>query len=175
TKVGPAAVAHIDLDSLLQVYPAYNAAMDSAQTYYKQLEQQMYTYQLEYQSKAAEYDSLSKSLSPFQKQAREKDLQDLQQRIQDFQTGAQEDFTNQRAKYLQPVYKSIQKAVKEVAVEKGYKYVLDSSESSLVVLYAAPSDDIFQAVKAKLGIKDTPPAPKTGGSGAPTPPPGPGH
>jgi Skp family chaperone for outer membrane proteins len=73
---------------------------------------------------------------------------------------------------LQPVYKSIQAAVKAVALERGYKYVLDSSESSLVVLYASPSDDIFQAVKAKLGIKD--PAPKPGGT-TPTPPPGPGH
>ena len=170
TKVGAATVAHIDLDSLLQVYPRYKAAMDTAQAYYNQLEKDMYTMQLELQRKAAEYDSLAKGLSPFQKTFKQQELQALQQRIQDFQTYAQEDFTNKRAILLQPVYVSIQNAVKAVALEKGYKYVLDSSESSLVVLYASPTDDIFAAVKAKLGIKDVPPAPKPGGTGVPTPP-----
>jgi len=153
TKAAAVAVAHIDLESILQIFPAYKSAMDTAQSYYAQLEKEMYSMQVELQRKATEFDSLSKTMSPFIKQLKQKDLYDLQQRIQEFQASAQEDFTNKRTALLQPVYKTIQKAVKAVALEKGYKYVLDSSQSSLVVLYAADSDDLFLAVKAKLGIK----------------------
>ncbi|MCX6310914.1 MAG: OmpH family outer membrane protein [Bacteroidetes bacterium] len=164
-KATPTTVAHINLDSLLQIMPAYKAAMDSAQGYYNELEQVMYTMQLELQKKAAEFDSLSKTLSPILKANRQKELQDLQHRIQDFQQNAQDDFTNKRAALLQPVYLKIQKAVKDVAIARGYKYVLDSSQSSLVVLYAAPTDDIFNDVRnaLKIPLPAVKPAPAPGG------------
>ncbi len=167
-KATPATVAHIDLDSMLQIMPAYKAAMDTAQAYYNQLEQAMYAMQLELQKKAAEFDSLSKSMPPVLKGLKQQELQDLQQRIQAFQQNAQDDFTNKRASLLEPVYLSIQKAVKEVAIARGYKYVLDSSQSSLVVLYAAPSDDIFNDVRLALKIPiPVKPAPAPGGTPAP--------
>lgn len=169
-KASAATVGHINLDSLYNIYPAYNAAMDTAEAYYNQLIRDLTIMQMEYTRKANELDSLSKVLSPFQKQQRERDLQILGQRIQEYQQSAQEDFTKKQTALLTPVFNSIQKAVKEVAIERGYKYILDSSKSTGIVLYAADSEDVFAAVKAKLGIKDPPPTPKPGGTGVPTPP-----
>jgi outer membrane protein len=53
-------------------------------------------------------------------------------------------------------------AIKNVAKEKGYSYVLDESTNSLLV--APPGDDLLAAVKAKLGIKDPAPAAKPAGA-----------
>lgn len=72
TKAAAVAVAHIDLDSILQIFPAYKSAMDTAQSYYAQLEKEMYSMQVELQRKATEFDSLSKTMSPFIKQLKQK-------------------------------------------------------------------------------------------------------
>ncbi len=155
-KAAPTAVAHLDLDSLLEIMPAFKAASDSAAMYYKELEKQLYVMTMEYEKKMAEYDSLGKSMSPLIKALKEKEITDIQQNIQAFQQMAQESFTNRRAELLAPVFKSIQKAVKDVAIAKGYTYVVDSSQSASVVLYAADSADIFTAVRQKLGIPEGP-------------------
>ncbi len=164
-KAAPTAVAHLDLDSLLGIMPAFKSASDSAAMFYKELEKQLYTMTMEYERKMAEYDSLGKTMSPLIKALKEKEINDIQQNIQAFQQMAQEAFTNRRAELLAPVFKSIQKAVKDVAIAKGYTYVVDSSQSASVVLYAADSADIFTAVRIKLGIPEGPkPTPAPGGT-----------
>jgi outer membrane protein len=173
TKGSPSAVAHINLDSLLQIMPEVQKANDSAEMYMAMLEKQLYTMSLELDRKLNEYDSLNKMWSPLIKSLKEKEIRDLQENIQAFQQTAQNDFTNYRAGLYQPIFKKIENAVKDVAVARGYKYVLDSSKSAAVVLYANPGDDIFNDVRIKLNIPL--PAPKTGGAtggGAPAPAPG---
>lgn len=163
TKATASAVAHINLDSLLDIMPAFKKASDSAQIFYGQLEQAMYQMNIELQRKGAEYDSLNKLWSPPIKAIKEKEIYDLQQRIQEFQQTAQDSYTQRRTQLLVPIFESIQKAVKEVAIARGYKYVLDSSKSATVVLYAADSEDIFNDVRLKLGIPlPVKPAPGTG-------------
>lgn len=170
TKATPTTVAHINLDSLLDIMPAFKKASDSAQLFYAELERQMYTMNLELQKKGAEYDSLNKTWSAPIKAIKEKEIYDLQQNIQNFQQVAQESYTNRRTQLLVPIFESIQKAVKEVAIAKGYRYVLDSSKSATVVLYADKADDIFDAVRVKLGIPDPKLTPAPGGGGAPKAP-----
>ena len=43
-------------------------------------------------------------------------------------------------------------AIKAVAKEKGYGYVIDDTNKALLV--APPGDDLLPFVKTKLGIKD---------------------
>ncbi|CAN5316822.1 hypothetical protein BH09BAC5_BH09BAC5_11210 [soil metagenome] len=172
-KAGNTPVAHLNVDSLLDIMPAFKIASDSAQLFYSQLEQTMYAMNVELQRKSNEYDSLKNKISPSILKLKEQELYDLQQRIQNFQQSAQDDYSNYRAKLLVPIFESIQKAVKEVALAKGYHFVIDSSKSATVVLYASPTDDIFTDVRLKLKIPEpTKPAPKAPGG---TPAPAPGH
>jgi outer membrane protein len=166
-KAGPATVAHFDLDSLLEIMPAMKKAQDSANAYYQQLENQLYTMQAEFERKAGIYDSLKSVTSPLINAMREKELNDLQYNIQLFQQKAQQDYANMRATLVEPIYNSIIKAVKEVAIANGFKYVIDSSKSAGVVLYASKDYDIFDAVCTKLGIpKPAAPKPATPAPGA---------
>ena len=174
TKAAPTAVAHIDLDSLLDIMPDMKKASDSAQSYYQMLENQLYAMQVELDRKLNEYDSLNKTWSPLIKSLKEKEIRDLQQNIQAFQQSAQVDYANRRAELVEPIFTKIQGAVKEVAIAKGYKYVIDSSKTTGVVLYASPADDIFNDVRIKLGIPVAAPGTKPGASGT-APAPAPGH
>jgi len=79
------------------------------------------------------------------------ELADLQKRMQDFQTSAQQKIEAKSQEYMKPLYDRVHAAIDAIAKEKGYTYVLDSSQTSLLV--SPPADDMMVAVKAKMGIK----------------------
>ena len=83
----------------------------------------------------------------------EKELQDLQGQITSLEQTANEKIEDKLQELLAPVNEKAQKAIEAVAKEKGYSYILDSGAGSII--YALPSDNILDATKQKLGIKDT--------------------
>ena len=143
--------AFIDLDSLLSVMPEMTKAKDSSATYYKQLETTLTTMQKELNDKLADYQAHEKDYTDLIKNMKQKDLQDLNQRIQDFQVQAQTEFQKFNEKLTKPINDKARKSIDKVAKARGYKMVIDSSVG--VLLYTEPADDIFNAVKADLGIK----------------------
>lgn len=143
-------IAHINLDSLISLMPESKAAQQSVQNYGKQLEQQVTVMQTELQTKYAEYQEKSKDMAEVVRASKEKELNDLNTRIQDFQQQAQVDYQRKTAELSKPVYDKAKVAIDQVAKENGYKYALDTSTG--LVLYTEPTDDILGLVAKKLGI-----------------------
>ena len=85
------------------------------------------------------------------KEIKGREIQDAQKRIQDYRESAEQKVQAKQQELLKPIYDKARKAIEDVAKEKGYGYVIDSSGGILLVSPA--SDDILAAVKAKLGIK----------------------
>ncbi len=167
-------MAHINLDSLITLMPESKTAQQGVQDYAKQLEEQVTTMQTELKTKYDDYTAKSKDMPEVVRASKEKELNDLNQRIQDFQQQAQTDYQKKSAELSKPVYEKAKKAVDAVAKENGYKYVLDTSTG--IVLYSEASDDIISLVIKKLGIVPgtTPLAPINKGGATPnksTPPP----
>ena len=158
-------IAHVNLDSLISIMPESKTAQQSVQDYAKQLEQQVTAMQTELQTKYAEYQEKSKDLAEVVRASKEKELNDLNQRIQDFQQQAQADYQKKSAELSKPVYEKAKKAIDQVAKENGYKYVLDTSTG--IVIYNEPADDIIALVIKKLGIT----LPPAGATVTPTNPP----
>ena len=84
------------------------------------------------------------------KQTKEREIQDLQTRIETFNQQAQQDLADKENELTAPVIEKAKKAVEAVAKENGYTYIFNSSQGML--LYADPGDDITTLVKKKLGI-----------------------
>jgi|ERR1051326_616384 outer membrane protein len=143
--------AFIDLDSLLSVMPEMADAKKASADYYKQLETTLTTMQKELNDKLAEYQANEKTYTDLLKNTKQKELQDLNQRIQDFQVQAQTDFQKKNDELTKPINEKAKKAIEKVAKAKGYKMVFDASGGML--LYTEPADDLFNAVKAELGVK----------------------
>jgi outer membrane protein len=143
-------IAHINLDSLISIMPESKVAQQSVQDYAKQLETQVTAMQTELQTKYEEYQTKSKDMAEVVRASKEKELNDLNQRIQDFQTQAQTDYQKKSAELSKPVYEKAKKAIDQVAKENGYRYALDTSTG--LVLYNEPADDIIGLVVKKLGI-----------------------
>ena len=143
--------AHLDLDSLLNIMPESKKAKDSLAVVYKQLETMLSNYQKELQDKLAAYQENEAKYTPLVKEQMQKDLQALDQRIRELQVQAQGDYQKVSDALTKPINEKAKKAIEKVAKAKGYKMVIDSSLG--VLLYTDPADDIFNFVKAELGIK----------------------
>lgn len=154
TNANAQKIAHINLDSLISLLPEFKKAQQDIQDYGKQLGQQITAMQTELQSKADEYKQKSKDLAEVVRAEKEKELNDLNQRIQDFQQQAQLDYQKKSAALTKPVYDKAKKVIDQVAKENNYKYVLDTSGNN--VIYFDNSDDILGIVIKKLSV--TPPS-----------------
>ena len=74
---------------------------------------------------------------------------DLQTRIQQFQSGVQDDLEQKQYDLIKPFQDKLQTAINEVANEHKYSYIFDVQ----TLLYFEGGEDITPLVKAKLGIK----------------------
>lgn len=146
-------VAHISVDSLISIMPESKVAEGVIMKHQKELEGQVATMQTELQTKYEKYMAEGATMSDLIKASKEKELQDLKNRVDEFTQQARQDLQNKQQELSRPIYDKARKAIEMVAKENGYKYVLDTSTG--VVIYSEPTEDILPLVKKKL---DTMPA-----------------
>src|SRR5436190_9625408 len=142
---------HVNSADLIQMMPETRTADTAQAKYRKSLEDQMKVMTAEYQNKLQAYQAQGPTMQEAIKATKEKELEDLGQRIQDFQQTAQESIQKKKEELYGPVLKKAEDAIKDIAKEKAYSYIFDTSLGA--VIYAQPSDDIMAMVKAKLGLK----------------------
>lgn len=142
---------HINSTQLLQQMPETKSADTTVQKFGALLENQLKTMTAEYQSKVADYKAKEQSMAEPIKDAKLKEISDLEQRIQDFQESAQSSIQKKKEEVYSPIIKKAEDAIHGIAKDKGYAYVFDTSVGAF--LYAQDSDDIMPLVKAKLGLK----------------------
>lgn len=141
---------HIDSNELLKIMPGKDSAQTKLQTFAKTLENQLKIMNAEFETKYQEYLSNEKTWTELIKTDKQKELQGLQERIQNFQTQAQESLKEKETELLQPIIDKAKKAIEEVAKENGFTYVFDSGVG--VLLYDKGGEDILPLVKKKLNI-----------------------
>lgn len=142
---------HINSSELIQAMPQTKQADSSLKVYGGSLDSQLKGMTAEYQNKLQAYQGKRDSLPDAIKQTREKELEDLGNRIQEFQQTAQESIQKKKEEIYGPILKKAEAAIKDIAKEKGYAYIFDTSLGT--VLYAQDSDNMMPVVKARLGIK----------------------
>jgi outer membrane protein len=142
---------HIDSGALIQLMPQTKQADSTLKRFGESLDSQLKGMTAEYQNKLQAYQSKADSMPDLIRTTKEKELTDLGQRIQDFQQTAQESIQKKKEEIYGPILKKAEDAIKEIAKEKSYSYIFDTSLGS--VIYAQESDNIMPLVKAKLGLK----------------------
>jgi outer membrane protein len=142
---------HVDSNELLLAMPERKTAETTIQSFAKELESQLQTMNAEWESKVQDYQSKEKMMSESIKKAKVKEITDLENRIKEFQSTAQEDLQAKENELLQPMIEKAKLAISDVAKENKYTYVFDSGAGML--LYSPESDDILPLVKKKMGIK----------------------
>lgn len=146
TKIG-----HINFNQLIDLMPETKTVSTSLQAYQKTFVDQMTTMNNEYQGKVKDYTDKRTTMTDAVRTAKENELTDMQKRMNDYQNNAQQQVDAKRQELGKPIIDKATTAVQAIAKEKGYAYVLDSSQITLLV--SPDADDLMAAAKLKLGLK----------------------
>ena len=163
-------IGHLDVDSLLKIWPAYQKVIDSLTNYQIAAQKQAQSLQLQYAAKMREIDSTDATSSDLLKSLRRTQLQQIEDNYNAYVEYAGQEAQAIQGKLVDTLYKQLDAAISKVAKAKGYTYILDSSKGGQV-MYANPTDDVFALVCAELKITIPAPKPKTPTPGAPAPQP----
>ena len=106
----------------------------------------------EWNAKYQQYQQKAATWTQAIREAKEKELTDIQQRIQEFQQSVQAELQQQQQQLMAPIYKKAQDALEKLAKEGGYIYVID--QTSALYIDPAQSDDLTPAARKALGIPD---------------------
>ncbi len=148
-------IGYINTEELMASMPETEKANKDLGEYQNLLQQQ----NNDLLKELGEQDSLfvkdSAKLSDAQKTFRRNQLIELYQKVQGFNQKAQNDMQERQQQLLVPIRSKAMDAIKAVAKEAGFSYILDINS----VIVGPPGDDVLALVKKKLGIKDQAPAP----------------
>ncbi|MFH0892885.1 MAG: OmpH family outer membrane protein [Bacteroidota bacterium] len=144
-------IGHIDSNELLGIMPGRDSAKKVIENYAKSLDDQLTIMKNELQTKYDDYTANGAKYTDLIKQVKEKELVDLQKRIQDFQESAQSELQKKEGELMQPIIDKAKKAIEDVAKANGYTYIIDAGVG--VLLYFEKGDDILPLVKKQLNLK----------------------
>ncbi len=150
-------IGYINTDELMAMMPEAAKIQADLNEYQTNLQQQAITLQSEADKKRDQYYKDSLTFSATKKEIVVGELVKLYSRLQNYDQEAQQKANDYAQTKIAPVRKRALDAISLVAKEKGYTYVIDDAQGSLLVM--PPGDDLLPAVKTKLGIKDPAPTP----------------
>ncbi len=148
----PVKLGHIETDKLLQAMPEVAAANEKLKAKEAEAVKEMTSLQEQFQAKMKEYTDNNKNYSEIIRQSKEQELNELNQRIQNFREVATNDLQRSQQDLMQPIMDKALKAIKDVGKEKGFTYIFDVAQGGLLYV-SEDSEDILPLVKAKLGLK----------------------
>jgi len=142
---------HINGQELLMVMPERDSAEVKLKAYGADLSEQIEQLYVEYNNKAQNYQQRRATLTDAIREAREKELSELEQRIREFDATAQQDYQRMQGEIRKPIMDKADAAIKKVAKQNGFIYIFDISAGG-VVYFSESSVDILPLVKKELGI-----------------------
>lgn len=151
TVMAQSKVAHIDVQTLVTELPAMKSAEAELKKVGEGYEKDFNSMMTEYQNKIQKYQVEAATAGDLKNEERAKEINELEQRIQQFQTTAQQDLQKKQIDLTQPIFEKARTAIQKVARAKGYEYVLDSSMGSGVIMADGP--DLMADVKKELSAK----------------------
>jgi len=149
TKIG-----YVNFNQVVELSPELKGIQAQINVFQKQFQDVLASMQAEYQKNVKIYEDGKGTMTEAVRTQKEGELQDLGKRIQDYNTSASQKVQDQYNTLSKPLIDKVKGAISQVAKEKGYSYVLDSSQIELLV--SPEGDNLFEAVKAKLGFTSAP-------------------
>ena len=141
-------LGHVNAQEILFQMPAYKTAVNDLQQFQTNLENRLSGLLSELEQLRKSYEATASSLTDLEKQDKELEMQSLYQRIETFQSDAQELLQKEEQKLITPIQTELLNAINEVAKEGNYTYILTSE----VFLFANESNDVGDLVRKKLGL-----------------------
>ena len=148
----------INTQEIIMSMPETKTMQTNMETYAQELQDNIETMQVEFNTKLQDFQKNFNTLTDIAKEMKEKDLNDLQNRIREFQERAQQEYQKKQNELLAPIIEKAKNAIDKISAAGGYLVVFDTSTGSLVYFDEANLTDIAPEVKKELGITEEPAA-----------------
>jgi outer membrane protein len=136
-------IAHIDTQKLISEMPEVIAAQKQIQALEKTYANDIENSIKEYTAKAQAYEAEARNQTDIVNQARQNEMQSMQQNIQTYRETATQDLQKKQTEMMRPLYE-------KVAAAQGFEYVLDASAGGGVLV--SKGKDLEAEVKVELGF-----------------------
>lgn len=168
---GPVKLGYTNIDYILSKTPESKDIQNQLTIQKTQAENELKRLQKEFEDKLAAYEKGQAQMSDVIKADREKELQSLQSRTQEFSRNAEQQLQTKYGQLVNPVIQKIQKNIDAIAKENGFTYIfnLDAGAGTTpILLYAPEEGNVTDLVLKKMGIALDPVKPAaTPATGAP--------
>ncbi|MCK5821662.1 MAG: OmpH family outer membrane protein [Bacteroidales bacterium] len=146
-------IGYINSNELIMAMPERDSAMTMVEQKRQDFLRQSEELQVEFNKKYEDYLMKQDSLSPLIRSTKENELGDLRDRIETFNAAADQELQRFNQEVFQPIIERAQQAIKDVAIEQGFTYILDLSQAAVIYYPEEGSENILLAVKKKLGLE----------------------
>jgi outer membrane protein len=144
---------YLNSQELLAAMPETDSVQKRVMELGRDLEEQFTVMRNEYTTKTQDLANNLSTMAETIRKQKEKDLFDLQTRLEEFQQSAQQEIQGKQMEWLGPVIEKAKTAIAKVAKEQGLTAVFDLSSNALVYQNEAQMINLLPLVKQSLGIK----------------------
>lgn len=144
--------AHLNSTEVFQLIPEMDEVRSQLETMAKDNQDVIKSMYDEYQSKAQDYQQKVATWTPAIRESKEKELMEMESRINDTQQSIQQEMQVRQNELTAPVMKKMQETIEAVAKKGGYIYVFDVS--SALYIDPAQSVDITKEIRKALNIPE---------------------
>jgi outer membrane protein len=144
---------HINSNEFIQLMPEFDSARIKLEKLRQELTNYIEVMSVDLNNKYNSYIQDNKNLSEIVRQTKEQELNDMNRRIQEFQSNAETQLQEKQNELFNPVYAKFDNAINATGKENDFLYIFDSSQRDLRYFDKTQSIDITSLVKMKLGLK----------------------
>ena len=130
--------AHVNTTELVQLCPEMDKARETMNAASQEAQETFNDMQTEFNTKLQAYQSKGSTWTAATRESKEKELTEIQQRIQEFSQTVQAELQAQQEQLMQPIYQKVNETIQDLAKKGGYIYVFDTQ----AVLYVDPAQSI---------------------------------
>ena len=122
-------IGKVNFNELVMLMPEMDAARETIAASQKEAEETYAAMVEEYQGKATQYQQKSASWTAAIKESKEKELYEIQNRIQEFQNSISQELQQQQNQLTAPIQEKANKAITDIAKAKGIAVLFDVSQA----------------------------------------------
>lgn len=147
-------IGYTNVEAIVGQLPEAKQIETDLKTYKTQLDNQLQTKVKDFQGKYEAYQKGGSMMSEVVKADKERELQDMNSQIEEFQKNAEASMAKKQEALLKPVLDKVQKAIDDVANENGFSYIFNSDGGMglSIILHAPEKDDVTPLVLKKMGV-----------------------
>ena len=140
-------IAHVNVEELMTKMPAVLDATKQLEKISQTYEADYTTMRNEYQARLQKYSAEAEKTSELINKERQKEVDDMEKRMQEWGQTAQTELQKKRGDLMKPIQEKIKASIEKVGRAKGFQYVADSAS----FIYS-DGTDLTADVKKDLGF-----------------------